>query len=383
LNPIEYKKRKLQTISTQMRSYINAVASENVIKAVVNPWESFGSAQQGSQGQFNRKKQFTNEEEQGLPQPKESEEEKIKKQEAEIEALQATLSRLEEEITRLTSESQSFVGLVRQLEARLLEEDARRAGLEKVYRIRKPTLDMLPEADKNIAQLQAMSTAAAQKLLDLASEWEKHRVPLIEQYRVLKDSQLNKMDETKLKLEKVKEMRAKMKGLVEDIHLKEDHYKQLQDIYNALPKDLTRAVYTRRILEIVKNVKKQKVDIDKILIDTRALKKEINSVSETLGRVFAVVDELIFQDANVKKDSTAVQAYKHLAAMDEKFKNLCKVIEETGSTRNTVLNLEAKIEQIQLRTNSLNSERLEKDLDEIKTENQKLTAQIQAAKQKG
>jgi len=166
-----------------------------------------------------------------------------------------------------------------------------------------------------------------------------------------------------------------MKAWVADIHQKEDHYKQLQEALDALPKDMTRAVYTRSILEIVKNVKKQKVDIDKILIDTRNLQKEINTVSDTLGRVFTVVDELVFADANAK-DTTAIQAYKHIAGIDKNFKKLVTWIEETGQTRNNVLNLEAKIDQIQLRTSSLNTERLDKDLAEVKEENAALQTKL-------
>lgn len=52
------------------------------------------------------------------------------------------------------------------------------------------------------------------------------------------------------------------------------------------------------------------------------------------------------------------------------------LIEETGQSRNNVLNLDAKIEQIQLRTNSLNTERLEKDLAEVREENKSLQAKL-------
>jgi hypothetical protein len=45
-----------------------------------------------------------------------------------------------------------------------------------------------------------MSKAASQRLQELAVKWEEHRVPLIEQYRALKDAQLNKEDDTKVYL---------------------------------------------------------------------------------------------------------------------------------------------------------------------------------------
>jgi chromosome segregation ATPase len=306
---------------------------------------------------------------------KETEEEKLQKQEAEIEELQKELSHLQQETSKFEQETQSLIAQIRQFESRLGDEDTRRQTLEKEYKIKKKVAVLTENADENIAELEGMSKEASKKLQELAVKWEEHRVPLVEQLRALKDAQLNKEDETKASLEQIKTMRAQMKAWVAEIHQKDDHYKQLQEALDALPKDMTRAVYTRNILEIVKNVKKQKLDIDKILIDTRNLQKEINTVSDTLGRVFAVVDELVFADAN-NKDTTAIQAYKHIAGIDKNFKKLVSLIEDTGQARNNVLNLDAKIEQIQLRTNSLNTERLEKDLAEVKEENQALQTKL-------
>ena len=48
---------------------------------------------------------------------------------------------------------------------------------------------------------------------------------------------------------------------------------------------------------VVKQCKKQKVDIDRILLDTRALQKEINEVSDKLGRSFLLANEMVFGDA--------------------------------------------------------------------------------------
>jgi hypothetical protein len=90
-------------------------------------------------------------------------------------------------------------------------------------------------------------------------------------------------------------MRKEMKQIAEDVRAKEEKFRELAEAYNQLPKDVNRSHYTDRILDIVKNVKKQKVDIDKVLVDTRTVSKEINSVSETLNRTFAVIDEMIYQ----------------------------------------------------------------------------------------
>ena len=82
-----------------------------------------------------------------------------------------------------------------------------------------------------------------------------------------------------------------------------------------MTKDLNRSAYTRRISEILANIRRQKEDIEKILIDTRAVQKEINQLSGKLDRLFTVTDEQVFKDA--KKDEARRAAYKLLASLRE------------------------------------------------------------------
>ena len=69
--------------------------------------------------------------------------------------------------------------------------------------------------------------------------------------------------------------------------------------FERMTKDVNRSAYTRRILEIVSNIKKQKVGIDQVLIDTRAIQKDINQLSGKLDRTFTVTDELIFRVSDI------------------------------------------------------------------------------------
>ena len=86
-----------------------------------------------------------------------------------------------------------------------------------------------------------------------------------------------------------------------------------------MTKDTNRSPYTRRIMEIVANIKKQKEEINKvyfqfyvcypslslslslslpdlqILIDTKRVQKEINQLSGKLDRVFQITDEQVFK----------------------------------------------------------------------------------------
>lgn len=59
--------------------------------------------------------------------------------------------------------------------------------LEESYLVRKQTFDLLPDADNNLQKLQSVVDITSQRLVSLANQWEKHRGPLIEQYRQLKE----------------------------------------------------------------------------------------------------------------------------------------------------------------------------------------------------
>ncbi|XP_057243610.1 coiled-coil domain-containing protein 22 [Malurus melanocephalus] len=109
----------------------------------------------------------------------------------------------------------------------------------------------------------------------------------------------------------------------------------------ALPRDVSRAVYTQRILEIVGNIRKQKEEIGKILEDTRALQKEINALVGKLERTFSVTDELLFKDA--KRDEVVRKAYKYLAALHENCAQLIRTIEDTGTIQREIRDLEEQV----------------------------------------
>lgn len=62
----------------------------------------------------------------------------------------------------------------------------------------------------------------------------------------------------------------------------------------------SRSSYTRRITEIIGNIKKQKKEIKKVLQDTKEIQKDINTLSGRLDRTFAVADELIYKVSRIQ-----------------------------------------------------------------------------------
>jgi hypothetical protein len=58
-----------------------------------------------------------------------------------------------------------------------------------------------------------------------------------------------------------------MKDLILEIRQKEDYIKQLQEEYENLPKNINREEFIFKIMDVVKNIEKQKLEINKYLIE--------------------------------------------------------------------------------------------------------------------
>lgn len=145
--------------------------------------------------------------------------------------------------------------------------------------------------------------------------WEEVRKPLLERYRAAKAESENRESETSKLLEEIRQMRERMKEVADETRVKDDLYKQLVGEFERMSKDLSRVSYTRRIMEIVLNIQRQRDDIGKILGDTRQVQKEINQLSGRLERIFTVTDEQVYRDA--RKDEARRTAYKLLASLRE------------------------------------------------------------------
>ncbi|KAM8863826.1 coiled-coil domain-containing protein 22 [Spinachia spinachia] len=240
--------------------------------------------------------------------------------------------------------------------------------------VKKKTIDLLPDADNNLLKLQALVEASAHRVVNLASQWEKRRAPLIDEHRRLKEICSNQDLESSRKLSEIKSLHDKIRVSTEEAKRKEEIYKQLVTELENLPQDVSRSAYTQRILEIVNNIQKQKEEITKILSDTKELQKEINSLTGKLDRTFAVTDELVFKDA--KKDESVRKSYKYLAALHENCNQLIQTIEDTGTILREIRDLEEQIETENGSKTVANLERILDDYKAIRQENSALAAKV-------
>ncbi|KAK6307902.1 coiled-coil domain-containing protein 22 [Coregonus clupeaformis] len=312
-----------------------------------------------------------------LPSSHQSEEDLQAQQQEELASLQQQLQQLSLSLEEVGGDMRQLTVSIHQVSDELKQKELSNMEEEDSVRVKKQTINLLPDGENNLAKLRALVEGSAERVVNLAAQWEKHRTPLIDEHRRLKELCSNREMESSRKLSEIKELHDKIRQSAEEAKKKEGLYKQLITEFENLPKDISRSAYTARILEIVGNIRKQKEEITKILSDTKELQKEINSLTGKLDRTFAVTDELVFKDA--KKDDSVRKSYKYLAALHENCTQLIQTIEDTGTIMREIRDLEEQIETENGKKTVSNLEKILEDYKDIRQENSALAAKIREA----
>ena len=218
--------------------------------------------------------------------------------------------------------------------------------------------------------------------MELAEEWEGHRAPLLGEIRDAQRARMARREGALAKMAKVKGLRAEMRTMVRDLQERDETLTRLQAELGRA-RGNPRASYTDRILDVVRNVRKQKAGIDAILRDIRESQKEVNRLGETLQRSFAAADEVIFRDADRSKSAASKQCYKALARMHEAFGNLVEHVQSIANATGTATELQAKVDDLAAKKTPEAIERVSADLKLIKAENAKLEQQSKIAGHEG
>ncbi|XP_065509371.1 LOW QUALITY PROTEIN: coiled-coil domain-containing protein 22 [Caloenas nicobarica] len=299
------------------------------------------------------------------------------RQASEEAALEETLARLEAQIEGCRGEVRDAQLSLTQAEAEVRQGRLALAGREDALRLKARAVELLPDAQSNMAKLQLVVESSSRRIVSLAGQWERHRGPLLAEYRHLRALRDSAQLESSRRLSEIRTLHERSRSAAAEARRKEELHKQLVAELEALPRDVSRAVYTQRILEIVGNIRKQKEEISKILVDTRGLQKEINSLVGKLERTFSVTDELLFKDA--KRDEVVRKAYKYLAALHENCAQLIQTIEDTGTIQREIRDLEEQIEGETSAKPPASLERILSDCRALREENALLAARARHA----
>ncbi|XP_041782173.1 coiled-coil domain-containing protein 22 homolog [Anopheles merus] len=247
--------------------------------------------------------------------------------------------------------------------------------LKEEKKIKERTHILLENPEVNVAKLESIIAAAGEKMKKLQSQWEAHRAPLVatlEEHQAKNSDQVSKSQKV---LDQIESARHKSEEVIVDLQTKSALHARLVQEYERMGRTVSRTAYTSRILEIIGNIRKQKTDIDKILHDTRSLQKEINSITGQLDRQFTVTDDLIFR--NAKRDEYCKRAYILLVALHTECSELTALVQETGTVKREVRELEDQIENEKDRNVVTNLAQIGQDLEEMQRESRRLEEAIQ------
>uniref|UniRef100_A0A182N3H2 Coiled-coil domain-containing protein 22 homolog n=1 Tax=Anopheles dirus TaxID=7168 RepID=A0A182N3H2_9DIPT len=242
--------------------------------------------------------------------------------------------------------------------------------LREEKKIKERTHILLENPAVNVAKLESIIGAAAEKMKKLQSQWETHRAPLVatlEQHAAKNSDQTSKSQKV---ADQIESARHKSEEVIVDLQTKSALHARLVQEYERLGRTVSRTAYTSRILEIIGNIRKQKTDIDRILHDTRSLQKELNTITGQLDRQFAVTDDLIYR--NAKRDECCKRAYILLVALHTECSELVALVQETGTVKREVRELEDQIEQERDRNVATNLTQIGHDLEEMQQESRRL-----------
>lgn len=100
----------------------------------------------------------------------------IENAKAECEGLRVNIEELQNEIKKLTARltQATITGQSEEKELKISEEQKK---------IKAKAYELLQDGPENIKKLESAIEASTNKLINLANQWEKHRVPLIMKYR--------------------------------------------------------------------------------------------------------------------------------------------------------------------------------------------------------
>lgn len=134
----------------------------------------------------------------------------------------------------------------------------------------------------------------------MENQWSEVRSNLMEQRDHLLEAVNNRQAKLNEKLAEINDMKAKGRGVLNEIKEKDEHLARLHQDYENHKKstsknDHSRNFFTKQIMEIVNSTNKQKEEINKTVIEIRVLQKDLNRLTDKLDRTFTVTDSRLFK----------------------------------------------------------------------------------------
>ena len=227
-------------------------------------------------------------------------------------------------------------------------------------------LNKLRYSDKSNEELKDGIDEMKEKIDDVNRKWQLFNLEYDESISELKEkkrliiSKFNEINEEILSIKNQTEI-SKMKLKKIDDQSNELEQKNLDEV-----NDLDRKFYTKRIFEIINNVKKQENDIDNILIDIRNSQREINQLTGKVTRTYIVVEETVFKNSNLTDWSK--RCYRLISELDTIYDKLINEIESCGQIKREILRFEEIVEGEKSNKIGSNLAKVTYDLEQLRKE---------------
>lgn len=178
------------------------------------------------------------------------------------------------------------------------DEKRKVAQLQRDKKLRDQMAILLENPDESIARLQQSLEAIKNKRATLIAKFEAHKTPLDEKLESFSEVNATKLLKSGERLKEIELVRKSIDEIQDDLQNKIKLQQKLHEELSEMKRVTERSVYTSRIMDIIKNIKRQNKDIDDILRDTKTIQKSINTVEGQLQRQFTVTEDLIWNNVS-------------------------------------------------------------------------------------
>lgn len=179
-----------------------------------------------------------------------------------------------------------------------------------------------------------------EQIEEIATTWDQMQHELLAEIKLKKSQSIAQSEGYRDKLKKINQLKKSISSKIKEIQSKEI---LATDLSARTPDQWPpgRASYTRRIIEIIGNVKKQNEETKKVLMETKTIQKEINTLNGKIERSFAVSDDTIYREA--KQNEWNRKCYKSLALLQTTFDQLLESVSNVGAHLREIRQLEEMV----------------------------------------
>ena len=228
--------------------------------------------------------------------------------------------------------------------------------LEEDYFIRKMATDMVigPNAstpEKAREELEKLVREDENRRELLHKEWDENRIPLENEIENRTRKAEDERKRAKEQLEEIQAWKDEARGQVQIARAKAEERERLAKALERAPKGVDRPSLVLKVTTIVKNLKKQELEIAKIVRDAKEAELQIADGAESLRKIYALVEDAVFKEA--KADETMKMAYRYLHDMHKNFAKISRDVAEASESARARGELEKQMDSLkELNTDS-------------------------------